>query len=113
MNAFEKAIQFLAPQAALTRQVARNKLEVLNALQNGGGYGLHVASIVKKSLSSWITGGKDADSDIVENIETLRERSRDLYMGSPLATGAIKTLRTNIIGSGLMLNAQIDANFLA
>ena len=33
-------------------------------------------------------------------------------MGSPLATGAIKTLRTNIIGSGLMLNAQIDAKFL-
>ena len=112
MNAFEKTIQFLAPQAALTRQVARNKLEVLNALQNGGGYGLHGASIVKKSLSRWITGGKDADSDIVENIETLRERSRDLYMGSPLATGAIKTLRTNIIGSGLMLNAQIDAKFL-
>lgn len=47
MNAFEKTIQFLAPQAALTRQVARNKLEVLNALQNGGGYGLHGASIVK------------------------------------------------------------------
>lgn len=68
MNAFEKAIQFLAPQTALTRQVARNKLEVLNALQNGGGYGLHGASIVKKSLSSWITGGKDADSDIVETL---------------------------------------------
>jgi lambda family phage portal protein len=33
-------------------------------------------------------------------------------MGAPLATGAIKTIRTNVVGSGLALNAQIDFNFL-
>lgn len=33
---------------------------------------------------------------------------RDLYMGVPLATGALKTCRTNVIGSGLRLKSQID-----
>lgn len=58
MNAFEKAIQFLAPQTALTRQVARNKLEVLNALQNGGGYGLHGAQSLKNRFQAGLQAEK-------------------------------------------------------
>lgn len=50
--------------------------------------------------------------DIERNIGTLRERSRDLYMGSPISTGALRTLVTNVVGSGLRLNASIDAEFL-
>jgi lambda family phage portal protein len=84
----------------------------LNNLFAGNGYGRHGASYAKKSLLGWITSGRSADEDIVDNIETLRNRSRDLYMGAPLATGALKTLRTNIVGSGLALNPQIDAEFL-
>lgn len=79
---------------------------------NAYGYGSHGASYARKSLSAWLTSGRSADEDIADNIETLRERSRDLFMGSPLATGAIKTVRTNVVGSGLALNAQIDAEFL-
>lgn len=112
MNTLEKIIKFASPNAALKRQVARNKMEILNKLGGGSGYGMHGASILRRSLAGWFTGGQDADSDIVDNIEALRNRSRDLYMGSPLATGAIKTIRTNVIGSGLMLNAQIDAKAL-
>lgn len=76
------------------------------------GYGRSGASYARKSFTGWLASGSDADSDIVDNIETLRNRSRDLFMGSPLATGALKTVRTNVVGSGLALNAQIDAEFL-
>lgn len=79
---------------------------------SGVGYGNHGASHAKKSLIGWIANGRNADEDIVENIETLRARSRDLFMGSPLANGALKTIRTNVVGSGLALNSQIDARFL-
>ena len=82
------------------------------ALPKNSGYGNYGASYARKSLSAWVTAGRSADEDIVDNIETLRERSRDLFMGSPLATGALKTLRTNVVGSGLALNPQIDAEFL-
>lgn len=33
-------------------------------------------------------------------------------MGVPLATGALKTCRTNVVGSGLRLKSQIDYEFL-
>ena len=60
------------------------------ALPKNSGYGNYGASYARKSLSAWVTAGRSADEDIVDNIETLRERSRDLFMGSPLATGALK-----------------------
>lgn len=109
MKMLDKAISFFSPERALNRAVAREKLKIFNA---GSGYGQHGASYAKKSLIGWMTQGMSADEDIVDNIETLRARSRDLFMGSPLATGAIKTVRTNVVGSGLALNAQIDADFL-
>jgi len=33
----------------------------------------------------------------------------DLYMGVPIATGAIKTMRTNVVGRGLMLKPTVNA----
>ena len=116
MSLTDKIVSVFSPQKALERSVAREKLKVLNSISlaggSGTGYGKHGASYAKKSLIGWLTSGMSADQDIVENIETLRARSRDLYMGSPLATGALKTVRTNVVGSGLALNAQIDADFL-
>ena len=112
MSLLDKAIGIISPERALKRNLARKKSEFLNNLFSGNGYGRHGASYAKKSLLGWITSGRSADEDIVDNIETLRNRSRDLYMGAPLATGALKTMRTNIVGSGLALNPQIDAEFL-
>lgn len=112
MSLLDKAIGFISPEKALKRNIARKKNDFINNLYAGNGYGRHGASFAKKSLLGWITSGRSADEDIVDNIETLRNRSRDLYMGAPLATGALKTLRTNIVGSGLALNPQIDAEFL-
>lgn len=108
MNLIDKIVGAFSPQALLEREVARKRLEGLEAF----GYSRHGASYARKSLQRWVTSPNDADHDIVMNIETLRGRSRDLFMGSPLATGAIKTIRTNVVGSGLSLNAQIDSDFL-
>lgn len=51
-------------------------------------------------------------SDIEMNRKLLRERSRDLYMNAPFATGAINSTRTSCIGSGLMPKPKIDHEFL-
>ncbi|MCD5324767.1 MULTISPECIES: phage portal protein [Pontibacillus] len=107
MNFFDRAIAFVAPQKALERAGARKRMEVLNQ-----GYSHHGASTKKKSLVGWLTRSGSVLEDIEKHIPTLRERSRDLYMGSPLATGALKTMRTNVIGSGLKLNSQIDYEYL-
>ena len=112
MNIIDKAISVISPTTALKRVEAKRKLEIVNSFGSGSGYGKHGASYGKKSLLGWFSNGSDADADIVDNIKTLRSRSRDLYMGAPLATGALKTVRTNVVGSGLALNAQIDYKFL-
>lgn len=113
MNIIDKTLSVISPSTALKRVAARKKLSAINSFGGSGtGYGRHGASYAKKSLVGWLTSGTSADEDIVDNIEDLRNRSRDLFMGSPLAAGAIKTVRTNVIGSGLMLKSQIDAKYL-
>lgn len=112
MKVLETLIEAVSPEWALKRAASRARLDALNNYSGGYGYGRHGASYGKKSLIGWQTSGMSADEDIVDNVKTLRERSRDLYMGVPLATGAIKTIATNVVGSGISLSPQIDAAFL-
>jgi lambda family phage portal protein len=77
------------------------------------GYSHHGANTTKKSLIGWLSSSFSAHDDIDRNILKLRERSRDLYMGGALiATGALKTTRTNVIGAGLMVKPSIAADVL-
>lgn len=101
------------------KQLSLNEIEQLklNAVKqalmsNGFGYGNSNASKKKKSLAGWITKNGTVDQDITENLDTLRARSLDLYMSGGIAAGTIKKFKTNVIGSGLQLNSQIDYNFL-
>lgn len=107
MNVFDRAIAAISPKTAVKRAAARKKLEILNT-----GYSNYGASHTKKSLIGWQYGGGSAKEDIQDNLPTLRQRCRDLYMGVPLATGALKTCRTNVVGSGLKLKSQIDYEVL-
>lgn len=77
--------------------------EILNS-----GYSNYGASRNKKSLIGWRADGGSHKEDIEDNLTILRQRSRDLFMGVPLATGAVKTCRTNVVGGGLLLKSQID-----
>lgn len=103
----ERAISFLTPK--LFKNAQKN---TVNSNLEGQGYGRHAASSQKNSLKGWTTSLASPLEDIERNIEKLRERSRDLYMGSPIASGSLKTMVTNVVGSGLKLNATIDYEFL-
>lgn len=56
--------------------------------------------------------GADSDKDISYDLYDLRTRSRDLYRNNAIGRGAIKTMVTNVIGSGLRMQASIDSTFL-
>ena len=103
MNTLDRMIAAVSPQRAVKRAAARRKLEILDS-----GYSNYGASQTKKSMLGWLYGGGSAKEDIQENLSVLRQRCRDLYMGVPLATGALKTCRTNVVGAGLRLKSQID-----
>ncbi len=107
MSLFDRAVAAVAPVHACKRAMARKRLSVIDS-----GYGNYGANHIKKSMIGWMYHGGSAKEDIEDNIDTLRQRSRDAYMGVPVATASLKTLRTNVIAGGLIPAPQIDADFL-
>ena len=91
----------------MRRYAARKTMKIMNV-----GYGEGGASRVKRSMKGWETASASPREDIDLNLNTLRMRSRDLYMNSPIGASAIKTNRTNVIGAGLKLKCHIDHEFL-
>lgn len=106
-NFLDKCIAAVSPVRAVRRAAARTALEFVNS-----GYGNYGANTTKKSMRGWMYYGGSAKEDIEDNIDVLRQRSRDAYMGIPIAAAALKTLRTNVVAGGLMPSPQIDADFL-
>lgn len=80
----------------------RSSREILNS-----GYSNHGANTSKAANRGYITDSKDARHDIDNNFKMLRARSVDLQQGIPIAAGALKTNKTNVIGPGLKLKANI------
>jgi lambda family phage portal protein len=70
------------------------------------------ASRTKKSLKEWHPLASDADTALTYELDTLRARSRDLIRNAPLATGAVNTAVTNVVGTGLKLNSRLDRSIL-
>lgn len=108
MNVLDRAIRAVNPEKALRREYARRKLSVIE----NSGYGNYGANHYKSSVKGWADSGGSSREDIEDNLPTLRQRCRDLYMGVPLATGAVKTYRTSVIGAGLSLKPKVDAEGL-
>lgn len=76
------------------------------------GYSDAGASHRKRSVKGFDARSGSPAEDINTNNYTLRQRSRMLYMASPVATSAVKTNRTNVIGLGLQLKSRIDRDVL-
>jgi len=100
-------MSYISPEKALRRQAARRALQVLNT-----GYSESGASVRKKSMKGWKAWSSSPQADIDMNLNTLRQRSRDLFMGGALGRSAIVTPRTNVIGAGLKLKCRIDEEYL-
>lgn len=76
------------------------------------GYGYSGASTTKRALKGFRAVSGSPREDIDLNNYTLRQRGRLMYMGAPIATSAVKTSRTNVIGLGLQLNPRPDLELL-
>lgn len=63
-------------------------------------------------FSQWRPQLLDADGVAVFELRDLREFSRDLERTAPVATGALQTRASHIVGTGLSLQSRIDAEEL-
>lgn len=82
------------------------------AKASNSGYGDAGASWKKRVFKAFLASSISAHEDIDWNNHTMRQRSRMLYMAAPLATSAIKTNRTNVVGCGLKLQAKPNIDIL-
>ncbi len=103
-NIVDKAFEFFAPVKASHRMRARFAMEIANRFDG--------ASRSRRGLKAWNPLGGSPDADILFDLEALRDRSRDLVRNNAIASGAIKTKITNVIGAGLRLRSHIDRDAL-
>ena len=97
----DRLVSYFNPSSGMERFRSR----AMMALSDGGYKG---ASKTRKQTSQWRTNGNDADAVVQKARPTLVERSRDAVRNMPLAAGAINTVCTNVIGTGLRMKSQID-----
>lgn len=109
-NLIDRMIERVAPVWAAQRLQARVGHGLMAS--NGWGGGYNGASRSRRSLSAWNPQGGDADAQLLVDLPTLRDRSRDLERNSPVAGGAINTTVANVIGTGLSLQSRVDAAVL-
>jgi lambda family phage portal protein len=76
------------------------------------GYGTIGASHRKRSVKGFDDASGSAVFDIDFHNATLRQRARILYMSAPIATSAIRTNRTNVVGCGLQLKSRLNRSIL-
>lgn len=76
------------------------------------GYSDAGASHEKNALRGFNARSGSAFEDIDFNNATLRQRGRMLYMASPVAAAAINTNCTKIVGKGLRMKCNINADLL-
>lgn len=98
------------------RMIARQRAEAMASEVNrkiyNRGYSDAGASHTKRALKGFNASSGSAKEDIDENNYTLRQRARMLYMASPIASGAIGTMRTHVVGVGMKLNPSVDAEVI-
>ncbi len=82
------------------------------AYAGGAEGGYNGARTDKASLSNWRIFGGSPRTDIINGLQTLRHRARDLDRNSAVGAAAVNTTVTHVIGTGLAGNPQIDGAFL-
>lgn len=100
----DKAISWISPQAGLKRWQARTQMAML------GGY--TGASKNRRQTQAWSPIKGSGNNVTLDDLPVLRDRSRDLLRNAPLAVGAVSTVVTNVVGTGLKPQAHIDRKVL-
>lgn len=100
-NIIDKLVTYFSPVAGAKRLQARAAISMAT-----GGY--KAGKRDRLPTKNWLPGDGSADADILPELSNIRSRARDLSRNTPIATGAIATNVTNIVGDGLKLQSSID-----
>lgn len=100
----DRALARYMPETARRRQVARMQMALAGGYVGG--------SKSRRSLKAFNPLGNSADADLLPDLPTVRERSRDLNRNTPVAAGAVNGVVTSVVGPGLRVKPDIDGELL-
>lgn len=103
-SVMDRVVGWFSPARGLERFRAKAQMAAF------GGYSAGARD--HRGLRNWVTQESSANVAISQDLRTLRVRSRDLVRNVPIATGAISTVVTNVVGDGLVLQSLIDRDVL-
>ena len=106
-NLLDRLVGYFSPGMAVERIRDRTMLSMVTGT---GGYAGGKRD--RRATKNWRPGGGSANADLLPELDTLRARNRDLVRNVPIASGAIATNKTHVIGDGLALNATCDRDVL-
>ncbi|AHZ84651.1 hypothetical protein Bb109J_c1962 [Bdellovibrio bacteriovorus] len=86
-------IGIFSPRAALRNHRARRAISAMRKYE-GAGKG--------KKTKNWKTPNSSANTEIIADLQTLRDRSRDLVRNNGYAFGAIDQIESDMIGDGII-----------
>lgn len=102
----DRVVEYFNPKGALQRYKAR---ALIGAFEKSS---YHGASRTRPALGNFNPLSGDVNDDTIADLPTLRDRSRDLLRNTPIAGGAINTMTTYVVGTGLSMRASIDGTRL-
>lgn len=102
MNLLDRAVSYMNPQKGLERIKARQTLDFFNS-----GYPNKFDEI-----SKWIAQPDSPDNDMIDDLDDLRGKARNLYMNNEIAGAVLTKIKTNVVGQGLMPKPSINYKYL-
>ncbi len=105
----DRAIASVAPGLAARRLVDRARFATVSASLSG----YDAARRERAGLRNFNAQPRTADADTLPSLDLQRARSRDMLRNAPLAAGAVNTVVTNVVGTGLTVSAQAHRPRLA
>ena len=101
----DRLVSWLNPSAGVERLRSRLTMSAATGGYTGG-------KRDRRQTRNWRPKQTSANEDLSADLPDLRSRSRDLVRNVPIATGAISTVVTSVVGDGLVLQSQLDRDVL-
>lgn len=99
-------------KALTVKKIKATKKLPIQAYSNSGVPSHDAANLHDRAMADWWPRQLPADADILPDLDTIVSRSRDLIRNNGLASGGIQSLKDNIIGAQLKLQAMPDYKLL-
>lgn len=96
----DRVVAYFLPAAGVARHAARVQMALAGGYTGG--------KRNRRQTQDWRPDGGSANADTLPELAELRARARDLSRNMPIATGAIATNVTEVVGDGLVPQAKID-----